>query len=697
MEHRPENLEDVVNLIYHPMLIHLKQSGKISKDLENEIDKIMQIRDKQHMMSSIFKFIRSNDNVILKDKANIFSPFIQDIHLSQIIQANQSKPINISKDFFKESLAQKSQKLLITGDPVCVETELSNSNKYSFSVSQNVQHPNSPTNVCTYFPVEGEIVKANRKEKRRTKKIKTVKLEENPRQCQFLLKMRNKYYRPCGARLISEETNCSLHTGIASPIGKIWPYLCDAVISQNQGDDRSRSRKGLKCLVACSEGETRCRSHKLRADHSFTSDRVEALGNESIIRCFKVRMKLNKNQRKLINLFAGCVRKTYNWALETEGQHCEKTFFELRDKYVTNSNLPEDKAFLKQCPKQAREASIRQLFDTYTKAKYKRTKNAEHYEKLKINYEERVKHYEFCKKSGRYCGRPPTPPKQRRLPVIKFKTRRGPQTLEIAKECAKICEDGIEIYPTYFGKDKLLHVTNRVKKRDHKFGDLKKDGIKHNITLQHIISGKYYMCIPYDSAINKSPKPKYDAIALDKGCRKFLTTFDTAGRFTKIGEGFTTKIDNLRKKIADLKRERSKYYTEEIRNAENKIANIVNDLHYKTISYFLKDYANIFSPTMNVTQMISGHLRSKTKHHLSDLRFGQFQSRLISKVEVYGNGRTVHKCNESRTSKTCCRCFKMDQHLGSSETYKCKNCGNTMDRDMNAAVNILIKYVDSIN
>ena len=49
--------------------------------------------------------------------------------------------------------------------------------------------------------------------------------------------------------------------------------------------------------------------------------------------------------------------------------------------------------------------------------------------------------------------------------------------------------------------------------------------------------------------------------------------------------------------------------------------------------------------------------------------------------------------DESFTSKTCTRCGWLNQSLGKSKTFVCKNCDLNIDRDINGARNILIKNI----
>jgi transposase len=50
----------------------------------------------------------------------------------------------------------------------------------------------------------------------------------------------------------------------------------------------------------------------------------------------------------------------------------------------------------------------------------------------------------------------------------------------------------------------------------------------------------------------------------------------------------------------------------------------------------------------------------------------------------------LHITEEAYTSKVCCKCGSLDTKC-SNRTISCKNCNNTINRDINGAVNILFK------
>lgn len=82
--------------------------------------------------------------------------------------------------------------------------------------------------------------------------------------------------------------------------------------------------------------------------------------------------------------------------------------------------------------------------------------------------------------------------------------------------------------------------------------------------------------------------------------------------------------------------------------------------------------------------------KDKTLHkYIQESGFYTFKIKMISKCEEYGIIlRLADKYFAS--SKICCKCGNKKKHLTLNDrVYHCKSCGNTIDRDLNAAINLL--------
>jgi putative transposase len=124
-----------------------------------------------------------------------------------------------------------------------------------------------------------------------------------------------------------------------------------------------------------------------------------------------------------------------------------------------------------------------------------------------------------------------------------------------------------------------------------------------------------------------------------------------------------------------------------------KISNLVNELHWKTIDYLVKNNNNILIGNMSSKSIVkkTGNLRSMTKRIAMSLRFYEFHQRLKYKCDVHKIG--YGKINEWMTSKMCSFCGNVKEDLGGKEMYDCDKCGIKMERDINGARNIHMKAI----
>lgn len=211
--------------------------------------------------------------------------------------------------------------------------------------------------------------------------------------------------------------------------------------------------------------------------------------------------------------------------------------------------------------------------------------------------------------------------------------------------------------------------------------------------------GQFYISIPIKTHISQEI-PERDIIALDPGVRSFLAFYDgnSAGEIGKDVhinlKRLNKQIDRLKSKKAKTKKSWRKYkYKKAIAKIQERISNIVKDLHYKACN-FLKQYKTILLPTFKVKSMISGKNKYKlskhTKRSLLDLSHFKFKMRLIQKTSETRNRIII--CNEAFTSKTCTNCGSIN-NVGKKKDYSCNSCKLNIDRDINGARNIMLRVL----
>jgi putative transposase len=115
------------------------------------------------------------------------------------------------------------------------------------------------------------------------------------------------------------------------------------------------------------------------------------------------------------------------------------------------------------------------------------------------------------------------------------------------------------------------------------------------------------------------------------------------------------------------------------------IANARRNLIHETTTYLAKNYDRIVVEDLNAKGMLRNHSLAK---HISDAAWGEFVRQLEYKATWYGS--TVVKADRFfPSSKTCSSCGAVKAKLPLEiRTYHCETCGLTLDRDLNAAINL---------
>ena len=214
---------------------------------------------------------------------------------------------------------------------------------------------------------------------------------------------------------------------------------------------------------------------------------------------------------------------------------------------------------------------------------------------------------------------------------------------------------------------------------------------------------KYYILLPKtrDTKFQKAPK---ETVSLDPGVRSFQTYYSPDGSCGKIEVGdnikkCALKIDGLKSLITKAPLKRTRYNMKKrCSSLITKMKNIVKDLHWKACSFLVKNYQNIIIPHFQSKKMSAKENRNISKRTVRDmlgLSHFKFLEKLKYKCVEYQ--RNLHIVSEEYTSKTCGNCGTINDSLGSSKTFNCEKCSITIDRDINGARNILLKYLTGLD
>lgn len=206
-------------------------------------------------------------------------------------------------------------------------------------------------------------------------------------------------------------------------------------------------------------------------------------------------------------------------------------------------------------------------------------------------------------------------------------------------------------------------------------------------------TGKYFLHYPVDRDWFPTDDRRNDnqvkyvfgsdrVISLDPGVRKFMVGYDPRGYSVFMGEGAQKELIRLLYQIDK---------TEKPHRLWRKVKNLVNELHWKSISFLVKNYDVIILPHFKISQMVRGKKLARiTKRLLYMFSYHSFKEKLRFKCQEYG--RKLILVDESYTSCTCGVCGTINK-TGGKEVYECGSCGLVIDRDVSGARNIFIKNI----
>ena len=196
--------------------------------------------------------------------------------------------------------------------------------------------------------------------------------------------------------------------------------------------------------------------------------------------------------------------------------------------------------------------------------------------------------------------------------------------------------------------------------------------------------------------IEDTPKVEpTDAIAVDMGTTHYLTTSDGEKidnpRWYRKAEGkplHKHQQTQLRRKKGSHRWQKAVYSVgiHHERTETNKRKDFIGKLVYKLYHHYKNNV--LVAEDLRVSNMVKNKHLSKS---ISDAAWGTF-------FEWCGNiaerdGFHFHQVDPKNTSQTCSACGEKSQKKLSLaiRTFDCQFCGNSLDRDHNAAINILLR------
>ncbi len=243
---------------------------------------------------------------------------------------------------------------------------------------------------------------------------------------------------------------------------------------------------------------------------------------------------------------------------------------------------------------------------------------------------------------------------------------------------------------------KLSNIHYKCSRRDEIFLNKYQKSIK-SATLTKTKSGKYYLSILIETNINKTLPITKNIIGIDLGIKDFVITsegetFDNI----KIKRNNKKKISKLHKQLSRKKKgsnNRNKCRIKLARYYE-KLNNIKENYLHSVSNKLLNENQVIVMEDLSVSNMVKNHKLARSLQELSLFRFKE-----ILKYKSNWYGRDLVEIDRwFPSSKLCNKCnYKNTELTLKDRTWICPNCGESHDRDINAAINIRNEGIKILN
>lgn len=365
----------------------------------------------------------------------------------------------------------------------------------------------------------------------------------------------------------------------------------------------------------------------------------------SMLKAYKFRIYPTKSQTTKMEQTLDLCRWTYNKTLEIRKNAWEKEGKSL-SKYETNNMLPEwkeDKPELKVVFSQVLQ-NVHERVDLALQAFFRRVK------------------------TGEKPGYP------------RFRGKGWYDSFTYPQKGFKI--DSGKLYLSKIGSIKIkLHrpIEGKIKR----------------LTVRRTTIGKWFACFSVE--LEDNPKPPWkdgSLVGIDVGLESFATLSNgekiANPRFFREEEKELAKVQRRLSKAPKGTPERKKAL-KVVQLVHERIANKRYEFAHQISNQLVKKHGLIAFEDLNIIGMTHNHNLAKSIH---DVAWNMLVT--LTSYKAASAGSMVVLVDPRNTSKMCSRCGILVEKSLSDRVHKCSQCGLEMDRDWNAAINILRLGLQSV-
>jgi putative transposase len=213
------------------------------------------------------------------------------------------------------------------------------------------------------------------------------------------------------------------------------------------------------------------------------------------------------------------------------------------------------------------------------------------------------------------------------------------------------------------------------------------EGKPKTCTIRCSNTNKWYACFSCEVCTPKPLKPSKEPIGIDVGLHSFATlstgeSIDNP-RFFRTEEKALAKAQRRLSKTEKGTAERTRL-RKPVARIHERIAFRRLDFAHQTARRIINQFGFIAVEDLEVNRMVHHRCFAKS---ISDAAWSLFFTLLFFKAA--SAGRTIVKVNPAYTSQDCSQCGHRQKMPLSARTFCCPCCQAVLDRDQNAALNIL--------
>lgn len=376
-----------------------------------------------------------------------------------------------------------------------------------------------------------------------------------------------------------------------------------------------------------------------------------------MLKAIKIRLYLNNGQEQKINSLLGSYRFVFNQCLSYKKQRydSDKSNTSLSDLgHFFHQELRNDYYWLKEHNTKVLKQSI-------------------------INLEQAYKNF-FKQHKG----------------YPKFKSKHDEQKVRFPQEAVAS--------KTFNEENSLINLTKTIKDlkfecsdRDKNYLYKNKKGIK-SVTITKTKSGKFYATILIDGDLLRTVSEQTNTfIGIDLGIKTLLTFSDGTTidnpKWIRTNEKQLKKLQKQLSKKVKGSNNRNKVRIKLAKLHEN-IKNKKQDFIHNITTKIINDNQVIVIEDLNISGMLKNHKLAKS---IQELSLYELRRQLEYKSNWYCR-ELVFVNRFYPSSKTCCECGWKDKDLTLNDReFICEECGNVIDRDLNASINIKNEGIRILN